>query len=180
MRATWVHKQLLSVAAGNPHSLFGTVPPPPTAEEVLNANPTAAPQPTPVNKLASFGKFWQGMTSGQPEDASAAKPSPRPSSVSAAFTLASCRADSRNSCNCDMAHDVASDQALSCNMVSHSSECAKKKLPESSHAWSTLAAALAMHSMCSPMLRSICVAPAVLGRACQVAGNPLAFSYPTI
>ncbi|KAL3134912.1 hypothetical protein ABBQ32_007876 [Trebouxia sp. C0010 RCD-2024] len=70
--------------SGNPHSSFGGVPPPPTAEEVMNANPsTAAMQPAPANRLATFGKFWQGMTSSQQEDPPSqdppAKLTPRPS-----------------------------------------------------------------------------------------------------
>lgn len=73
--------------AGNPHSSFGGVSPPPTAEEVMNANPNAAAmQQAPANRLASFGKFWQGMTSSQQEDPSPqdppAKLTPRPSTVS--------------------------------------------------------------------------------------------------
>ncbi|DBA73285.1 hypothetical protein WJX77_003623 [Trebouxia sp. C0004] len=56
---------------GNPHHFFGTAPPPPTAEEVMNANPeTTMTQPPSANKLASFGKFWQGMTSGSQDDGS--------------------------------------------------------------------------------------------------------------
>jgi len=73
------------LGTGNPHSLFGAAPPAPTAEEVLNANPDdgASSQPPPTNKLASFGKFWQGMTSGsQQEDA--AQPSSRRTTVSGA------------------------------------------------------------------------------------------------
>lgn len=62
---------------GNPHQSFGTAPAPPTAEEVMNANPDGptASQPPPVNKLASFGKFWQGMTQGSQDDG--AQPSSR-------------------------------------------------------------------------------------------------------
>ncbi|KAL0043362.1 hypothetical protein WJX79_002614 [Trebouxia sp. C0005] len=56
---------------GNPHQSFGTAPPPPTAEEVMNANPeNSVTQPPSANKLASFGKFWQGMTSGSQDEGS--------------------------------------------------------------------------------------------------------------
>lgn len=53
----------------------------------MNANPsTAAMQPAPANRLATFGKFWQGMTSSQQEDPPSqdppAKLTPRPSTVS--------------------------------------------------------------------------------------------------
>lgn len=61
---------------GNPHQSFGTAPPPPTAEEVMNANPeTTATQPPSASKLASFGKFWQGVTAGSQDDGS--HPTPR-------------------------------------------------------------------------------------------------------
>jgi len=37
----------------------------------MNANPeTTVTQPPSANKLASFGKFWQGMTSGSQDDSS--------------------------------------------------------------------------------------------------------------
>lgn len=61
----------------------------------MNANPsTAAMQPAPGNRLATFGKFWQGMTSSQQEDPSSqdppAKLTPRPSTVSSPFIHSLC------------------------------------------------------------------------------------------
>ncbi len=47
----------------------------------MNANPeTTVTQPPSANKLASFGKFWQGMTSGSQDDSS--QPTSRRTTVS--------------------------------------------------------------------------------------------------
>ena len=75
------HTPTTALTAGNPHQSFGTAPPPPTAEEVMNANPeTSVTQPASANKLASFGKFWQGMTAGSQDEGS--QPASRRTTVS--------------------------------------------------------------------------------------------------
>jgi len=46
----------------------------------MNANPeTSVNQPASANKLASFGKFWQGMTAGSQDEGS--QPSSRRTTV---------------------------------------------------------------------------------------------------
>lgn len=46
----------------------------------MNANPeTTATQPPSASKLASFGKFWQGVTAGSQDDGS--HPTPRRTTV---------------------------------------------------------------------------------------------------
>ena len=58
------------MCAANPHASFGTAPQPPTAEEVMAANPDdgTTKQLSSSSKLASFGKFWQGIGSGSQDD----------------------------------------------------------------------------------------------------------------
>jgi len=47
----------------------------------MNANPeTSVNQPASANKLASFGKFWQGMTAGSQDEGS--QPASRRTTVS--------------------------------------------------------------------------------------------------
>ncbi len=55
----------------------------------MNANPeTSVNQPASANKLASFGKFWQGMTAGSQDESS--QPSSRRTTVSCQAVLPFC------------------------------------------------------------------------------------------